>query len=284
MKSFDYGDSLSYEIENFCNINGYKIFYRIIGRGSSDRAILFLHGKGSHSGYLQNITNEALLRKVDFYAFDLTGFGNSSGKRGHIDSFDIYIELIDKFIANKIARAGVKELYLVGESMGSLLGFYYCRNRASSLVKGLVFMPGMFYIEELQKPLARVVLGLLNLIAPRFTIRGKRSIRAYTNNSMFWDLLEDDLLWVREKSIRLISEIDRYLKYMQRELENLAVPILIFQGKDELYRGIGDCIKVFARVSFSAENRIVILNKSNRWLLIDSDLAEIRAVLQNWIE
>lgn len=284
MNTLDNLDSLSYEIENYSYIDGYKIFYRIIGRGSSDKAILFLHGKGSHSGYLHNIADEALLKRVDFYALDLPGFGNSSGKRGHIDSFDIYIELIDKFIADKIERSGVKELYLVCESMGSLLGFYYSRNRASSLVKGLVFLPGIFHVRELQNPFVRAALGLLNLIVPEFNIRGRRSIRAYTNNSRFWDVLENDPLWVRDKSIRLISEIDKYLTYMQKEIENSTVPILIFHGKDDFYNGIEECIKIFAKVSFSEQNRIVILENSNHWLIIDNDLREIRAFLLRWIE
>lgn len=259
MKCMEYPGSLSYEIENYVNISGYRIFYRIIGSGSSDRAILYLHDRGSHCGHLQNITNEALLSAVDFYAFDLPGFGSSSGKRGHIDSFESYIDLLDKFITNKIERAGVKELYLVGEGMGSLLGFYYSQNRGSSLVKGIVFLPGLFYIEELRSPFLRAALGLLNLAVPELMIRG-------------------------ECSIRLLSELNSYLKYMRREIESSPVPILIFQGKDELYRGVTECIEVFTRVSAGKENRIVILENSSRNLLVDHDLTEIRAVLQSWIE
>lgn len=259
MKSMEYPGSLSYEIENYVNISGYRIFYRIIGSGSSDRAILFLHDRGSHCGYLQNITNEELVSNLDFYAFDLPGFGSSSGKRGHIDSFESYIDLLDKFITNKIERAGVKELYLVGEGMGSLLGFYYSRNRGSALVKGLIFLPGLFYIEELKRPLLRGTLGLLNIVTP-------------------------ELMTGRSCSIRLLSELKRYLKYMRREIENSPVPILIFQGKDDLYQGVTECIEVFTRVSSSEENRIVILENSSRSLLLDHDLAEIRAVLQSWIE
>lgn len=273
----------NYEIENYCNICGYRIFYRLIGVDKNEEAILFIHGKGSHSGYLENIIDEALLRRVNFYALDLPGFGNSSGRRGHINSFTDYFEVIDQFIKDKIGRAGVKSLYLVCESMGSLLGFYYAQKMAPSYLKGIIFLPGIFQVREFRNPFLRALLAVLNIINPELNIRGKRSISSYTNNRMFWELLENDPLWVRDKSIRLISEINRYLKYLHKEISRSRLPLLIFHGKDDLYNGVKDCIKVFAEVSFSEENRIVILENSNHWLIIDNDLREIRTTLLDWL-
>lgn len=275
-----------YEIENYCSIQGYRIFYRIVGGSEySKRAVLFLHNAGGHAGYLDSIIDNKLLEQTTFYALDLPGFGNSSGKRGHINSFNEYIKVIDLFVKKRIEATEGKELYIVGEGMGALLAFYYANEGLSPMVKGVSFMPGLYHLRTVANPFVNLLFCLLNITSPEFYIRNNIPISSYTNSDMFRTMLEEDRLLVKRKTVRLIRELKRVLNYLHRNIENTTVPLLIFHGEGDLYNRVRKSINVFARVTFSDErNRIVILENSNRWLLVDSDLEEIKRVLLEWMD
>jgi alpha-beta hydrolase superfamily lysophospholipase len=115
------------EIDDYFIFKKYNIYYKILkNENKSKDGILFLHGKGSHTGYFKNIIETN--KNINFYSFDLPGFGKSSGIRGHIKSFKIYIDLINFFVKEYIEKDNIQKLFIVGESMGSLLAYYFYNN------------------------------------------------------------------------------------------------------------------------------------------------------------
>ena len=82
------------EIEStYTGFDGTKMFLRTWVPDEEPRAVIIgIHGLGSHSGLQNFIGTTFAKRGMPFYAPDLRGFGRFEGLKGHVDSFDHWIE------------------------------------------------------------------------------------------------------------------------------------------------------------------------------------------------
>ncbi|MBC7531801.1 MAG: lysophospholipase [Oligoflexus sp.] len=93
--------------------------------GREHIAAIVLHGQGEHSGRYLHLAHYLKDVVSSIYAIDHRGHGQSSGNRGHIDSFDEYAEdavlAIKRYIRYLKERYGKAEIHLIGHSMGGLI-------------------------------------------------------------------------------------------------------------------------------------------------------------------
>lgn len=253
-------------------------------RERGTRALLFLHCAGGHSGDMEGFVDEALLERVELYALDLPGFGRSSGRRGHFDSFRSYTVILELFIHLKMELAGVQELFLVGEGMGALLAFYFANERLSPLVKGVVSMPGLFTMKRFFNPLIKGSIELLNLIAPeRYVI--ERYLNGCSAERALYSRTVKDRLTVPERTVRLVREIDWGLGYLQSNIKTLSVPCLIFCGKRELHQGMAECLRLLSYVDFDAgRHSVIVLDDVDDRASPDNVYSELKKMLLIWLE
>ena len=69
-----------------------------IPKESPKKVIVFIHGLGDHYGRYTDWGNRFSDAGYVFMGVDLPGSGTSSGKRGHIDSFNTFHRIIDMLI------------------------------------------------------------------------------------------------------------------------------------------------------------------------------------------
>ena len=75
-----------------------ELFYRRFIPSKPFLVLVFIHGAGQHSGQFVDLGRHCLQHNIAFYAFDLRGFGQSTGKRGRVHSFYEYLDDMHKFI------------------------------------------------------------------------------------------------------------------------------------------------------------------------------------------
>ncbi len=84
------------------------------------RALLIaIHGLGSHGYALKNIGEYFSDRGIAVFAPDMRGFGHYSGLKGHVMSFDEYIEDMYNIVMQVKDRYLNKLTFLLGESLGA---------------------------------------------------------------------------------------------------------------------------------------------------------------------
>ena len=116
----------SAEYESFRSTDGLKIFYRRYQADPEKARIIIAHGLGEHSGRYNNVIERLLPLGVSVWAPDHRGHGQSDGYRGHISSFDRYVEDLRTLV--EIVRDGMAEdekIFLLGHSLGGLIALRF---------------------------------------------------------------------------------------------------------------------------------------------------------------
>jgi proline iminopeptidase len=115
----DKGDKLKTG-EGYLNVDGGKVWYRVVGSGDKTPMLLLHGGPGVPSYYLKPMSALGSDRKIIF--FDQLGCGKSD----HIT--DTTLMTVDHYVeevANVVKQLGLKEFYLFGQSWGTMLGTEY---------------------------------------------------------------------------------------------------------------------------------------------------------------
>jgi len=103
--------------EGFINVDGGKVWYRVVGNGNKTPIVVLHGGPGAPSYYLKPLSSLGADRKVIFY--DQLGCGKSD------HSTDTTIMTVDHFVEELktvVQHFGLKEFYLYGQSWGTMLG------------------------------------------------------------------------------------------------------------------------------------------------------------------
>ncbi len=270
--------------ENYFYWHDYRVFYRTAGTGKNNKAVLLIHGKGSNSNYIGRIIKNSLLNEYAVFSPDLPGWGRSSGPRGHIDSFKIYFDLLNDFINEKINADEFGSLFIMAESMGSLIAFNLALNYNLKNLKGLVFCPGIFYVKDFNGPLHMFIIKMFSLLFPHFTKKGKsKNITKYTDDPEMIAKLNADPLWIKDASFRLIYEIKKYLDSMRKDIAKLDCPLLVIQGLKDHYFKDDEVMPILDIIAAKKGSRVILLENCKHWVAINMEINEVRDEIEDWI-
>lgn len=223
-----------------------RIFYREWWRPDAAATIVYLHGQGDHSGPFGELGDELYRRGFSVYAYDQRGFGQSREPRGHIDSFDQFVDDAIQVIAFARRRNPGRPIFLLGLSMGGHIALRTgarlgpARQAADGRPVGLggviALSPGL-KLRKLDYRLAgRVFMNLL--------FRPKRLLPTVVNipttrNQEHLAGAERDEYWVSEYTAKFywasLRSIQQVLRHGHR---GLTMPVLVLQaGEDQLIDG-----------------------------------------------
>lgn len=124
--------------EGFVEVPGGRVWYRIVGSGTSTPLLLLHGGPGAPSYYLKPLGTLADERPVIFY--DQLGVGRSD------HTTDTTLFTIDHFVeelASVRAALGLKEIHLFGHSWGTILATEYMLTRPSGVRSLILASPAL---------------------------------------------------------------------------------------------------------------------------------------------
>lgn len=123
-------------------------------------AVMVLHGLFEHSGRYAELADAMSEAGLTTFALDLRGHGASGGRRGYVREFDDFLEDVDRF-HREVERTlpGVPR-FLLGHSMGGLIGLRYLEWKDPALAGAVVTSPWLPTVEEVpgwQRGLAAIL-------------------------------------------------------------------------------------------------------------------------------
>jgi pimeloyl-ACP methyl ester carboxylesterase len=127
-------------------LNDPSIFIRRSGPPDSRDVVVFLHGIESHSGWFSRVMTLLATEGVHCLAFDRQGFGQSTGKRGHISAVSACVREINSIRQQVLdgQSSTPPRFHLIGMSWGGLLAAHIARNEPSLWSSVTLIAPAIF--------------------------------------------------------------------------------------------------------------------------------------------
>lgn len=234
--------------------DGTSIFWKSwLPDGTPKAVVHVIHGYAEHIDRYTNVVNELLPAGYAVFGNDHRGHGKSQGKRGHVRSFQEYID-DEKQFRREVINAHFPGIpcFVLGHSMGSLIAMNYVEQNADG-TKGLVLsgtgsQPGTDIpkiLVVLTKILSKILpaVHVKSPLPPDFISRDKDVVKAYIDDPLVYNVITP----------RLAYEMNRYVVIGAQNTVKIKIPVLIqlgskdtaFSGQKELFEMVGAEDKTF---------------------------------------
>jgi len=192
-----------------------------------------VHGAFEHHGRYKWLTEMWRANQMNVVLGDLPGQGTSSRRRGHIDSFDEYIETISKWV-NEAAAYNLP-IFLLGHSMGGLAVIRTLQEKQLPVKAAILSSPCLGLTEPLPKGL-EFASKALNILLPSLRLASHLEPNIATRNKEVMELDENDSLYVTKVSVRWYRELVKAMQNAVRNIERIPdIPMLLMQaGADKI--------------------------------------------------
>jgi alpha-beta hydrolase superfamily lysophospholipase len=194
--------------------------------------LLVVHGLAEHSGRYMNIVNFLVPSGYAVYGIDHIGHGKSGGKRGYVKRFQDYTKPLKEYFDMIREWQPEKPIFLIGHSMGGLIGAAYLLEHQDELSGAVLSGPGIKVPDHISqgvifagKILSSIMpkAGLIQLDAEGVS-RDPEVVDAYVN---------DPLVYTGKTTARLGAELLKAMQSVTDQASKISLPIMIVQGSDD---------------------------------------------------
>lgn len=198
-------------------------------------AVLLVHGLGEHAGRYDHVARQMAAADIDVHAFDLRGFGASSGPRGYVDRWSLFHDDLEARLSEARAASHGLPVVLYGHSMGGLIVLGYVLATIPRPLPDLMVLssPGL---DSTIAGWKQGVAPILGRIAPRLRIPNGFSSGSLSRDPEVDARLAGDPLALRSSTARLGAAGFAEQTRIRRLLASgapLPVPTYVVHGSDD---------------------------------------------------
>ena len=253
-----------------------------LDRGTEPRGVAMLHGLGDHAGRYAHVGRALAERGFAAQALDLPGHGKSSGRRGHVESWDEYRTAVSAWMDRSRQDRPDRRWTILGQSMGALVALDWTLDHPDRVERlilcappfQLVIRPSMIKVRAAQV-LVRFWPGFSqgNMILPSMLSHDQEVVRAH---------MEDPLVHYRI-SARLFFEMQALRAAAGRRARELHHPTLLLHGGADPIADAGGSAR-WARGTPEGRVTLRLYPGLYHEPLNEVERAEIIASMIDWLE
>lgn len=234
--------------EGFVEVDGGKIWYKIVGSGDSTPVILMHGGPGASSPYLKELDRLAADRPVIFY--DQLGSGKSDRPK---DQSLWTNERFVKELGQLREALHLKKVHLYGHSWGSMLAIEYMRTNPEGVMSVVMASP-VPSASRWEADADRLILGLPQEMQDAIA----RNEAAGTTDS------EEYQAAMTEYYRRHLSVSDPWPDYLTETFEDLNVDVYGYMWGPSEFTATGT-LKTFEREDYLPQIKVPLLWTAGRF-------------------
>ncbi len=214
----------------FAGPTGSEIYYQYWLPPAEPRAVLVIsHGLAEHSGRYVNIVDRFIPSGYAVYACDYPGHGRSAGMRVYVNRFDDFIRVLHHYVGIVHTWQPDKPVFLIGHSMGSLIGAAYLIAYQSEVTGAVLSGPSVGTPPGV--PRALIAIGkVLSAVAPKLGVMTLDARRLSRDPAVVQAYVSDPLVYTGKITARLGAELLREMQRVADAASAITVPVMIVQG------------------------------------------------------
>ncbi|MEO8228688.1 MAG: lysophospholipase [Chloroflexota bacterium] len=195
--------------------------------GDSRGSVLIVHGLAEHSGRYERTATILAATGLDVAAFDLRGFGASSGRRAYVSSWEVWLNDVEDRLTASRARAGGRPVILLGHSMGGLVCLSYAESGRSQPDLLVLSSPWLADgLPEWRRAAARV----LGRLVPTLSVPNGFDGTTLSRDPTVGEAYRVDPLAHHRTTVGLGRAVLAAQERAVAELDRLRVPTLVTHG------------------------------------------------------
>ncbi|MEM8487761.1 MAG: lysophospholipase [Bacteroidota bacterium] len=201
--------------------------------GEPTAIIVLVHGLAEHVARYEHVANQLNAQGYLVVGCDLRGHGKSEGKRIYVHRFDAYVEDLNTVLNWVSATHAALPRFLLAHSMGTTVALHYLVSSVttrSPALKGVVLSATALLPGDDISPLLISISGVVSALAPKLPTVTLNSSTISRDPEVVADYHADPLVYNGKIPARTAGELNRVFKYLQREVHNIKIPLLIMHG------------------------------------------------------
>jgi alpha-beta hydrolase superfamily lysophospholipase len=196
--------------------------------------LLVAHGAGEHSARYQKLARFFVGYGFAVTVLDHNGHGLSDGVPGHVNAFEDYLYDLQTFHRLMAERFAGVPMFLLGHSMGGLIGSVYLLQHQNEFV-GAVLSGAAITTELKPGPVQMFLLKLLAVLTPRLGMMKLDPRGVSRDPEVVRSYVEDPLVHHGKMSARMLRELFAGMNTIQSGAPGITLPMLILHGEaDEM--------------------------------------------------
>ena len=214
----------------FKGVRDASIYYQCwLPEGESRAVLLIVHGLAEHSGRYMNVVNHFVPLGYAVYGVDHVGHGKSSGTRVYVERFEDYTDTLKIYFDMVRHWQPEKPVFLVGHSMGGLIGAVYLLDYQAELTGAVLSGPAVKVHGTVSS--AFIFVGkLISVLMPKLGLIGLEAEGVSRDPAVVQAYVNDPLVCRGKVTGRLSAEFVKAMRRVAAEATKITLPILILQG------------------------------------------------------
>ena len=266
----------------FKNSTGLGIYHQAwLPEREAKAVLLVVHGFAEHSGRYMNIVNRFVPDGYAVYGLDHPGHGRSEGARACVNSFADYTGTLAEFARMVSVWQPGKPVFLVGHSMGGLIGTLHLIDRQQGLNGAILSAPGVKVPDNISK--FTVFMGkVISSIMPRLGIITLEEDAVSRDAAVLAAYRNDPLVYHGKVTARLGAEMLKAMSRVEAEALRITLPILILQGTGDRLVPPSGAQMLYDLVS-SADKKLIFYNGFYHEVFNEPEHDRALADVGNWL-
>jgi len=220
------------------------IVYRKWAVPDPDFIFILVHGLGAHSGRWEFLSNFFTQHGISCYAIELKGFGHTYAKKGHVESFDVYVEDISSLKRIVSRENPGKKVFIAGESLGGLISFFTVLKK-KNVADGLVCISPAFKSVLKFSAFDYLKIGLSLLFNPGREFKMPFTKEMCTRDIGYQAVLDSDKAEHRIGTAKFLYEIAKAQVYCDLHKKKFNTDLLFLMAGHDLLVANGKSREIF---------------------------------------
>lgn len=260
-----------------------RLHYRTWEVAGPQAALVVVHGLWEHGRRYRELAEVMAGYGFSTYVMDLRGHGASGGRRGHVPSFDVFLQDLDRFRREVQGLVPVEmPLFLIGHSLGGLIALRYLEEYDSPFRGSVITSPWLGTAVDMPR-LKVVVAGLLDRLLPTFPFPYKLDASILSHDEERVEDYRADPLIHSTITPRLFTQSSSAIELALRRGDRIDVPILFLLAGDDAVvdteRSLG-----FARSLPTGDVTIEVLEGHYHEVLQERGRGAVMAEIRDWMQ